>query len=45
MLILPSLLKIQFDEFNRFFVGHLFPSSRSVIMGIVISHSLNGVFG
>ena len=42
-LILSSLLKIQIDQFYRFFFGSWFPSGCRVVVGIVVSHQFNGV--
>ena len=42
-LILSSLSKIQVDEFDRFFFGHLLPGNCSVIVGVIIPHQFDGM--
>ena len=42
-LILPSLSKIQVDEFDRFFFGCLLPGDHSIVVGVIVPHQFDGV--
>ena len=42
-LILPSLSKIQVDEFDRFFFSRLLPGDCSIVVGVIVPHQSNGM--